>query len=184
VGGQRVASPQAPSRLVEQQRHVGEEVTAGELELDDGAVALAARVAAGADRTEVAPVGHLDKAEAIEQLAEERDAGHAGQIGLARLHGDPTQRPDDDTVLDLEERRGSPHRTGAPLLGSRCAFASCILPGGGAFVASFGDVCRYFTEISGSDATCQPTIMHLVASTRETVGGHEILPVGGHGTPR
>ena len=128
---QRMAPTQAPRRRVHKQRHVGEEVAARELELDEGAVALAARVATGADRAQVVTICHLDNTEAIEQLADERDPGHSGDVVLARLHGDrgdPNKRPGDDTVLDLEQRRGSLHRTGAPFLGCRCAFVSCILP--------------------------------------------------------
>ena len=127
-----MAPTQAPCRLIEEQRHVREEVAAGELEFDDGAVALAARVSTGADRAQVVPVSHLDKAEAIEQLADERDPGHTGHVVLARLHsdrGNPAQRPGDDKVLDLEQRRGSLHRTGAPFLAVMRASNTRILPG-------------------------------------------------------
>ncbi len=96
---------EAHRRLVLEQRHVGEEVAAGELQFDDGAVAIAARVVARSDRTELPPVSHLDKREAIEQLAKERDAGDPGPVVLGRRHGDrgdPTERPGNDGVLDLE----------------------------------------------------------------------------------
>jgi hypothetical protein len=57
---------------------------AGELELDDRAAALAARVAAGTDRRGIVPAGHPDKTQVdpphgwsrgSEQLANARDAG-------------------------------------------------------------------------------------------------------------
>ena len=73
-----MAPAKAPRCLVFQQRDVSDEVAARQLGLDDGAVALALAVGAGVDRAQVVAVGHLDKAEAIKQLTDERGASTPG----------------------------------------------------------------------------------------------------------
>ncbi len=83
---------------------VGEEIPVGQLELNEGAVAFVARVAAGADGAQVVPVDHLDKSEAIQQLAEQCDARDSGNAVLGRFdddRGDAAQGPGNDPVLDL-----------------------------------------------------------------------------------
>lgn len=105
-----MAASQAPRRLVLEQRDVGDEVPAGQLELDDRPVALAAAVAARADRAQVLSIGDLDQPQVVEQLPEEGDARHPGHVVLGRLHHHrrhPLPRPRRDRVLDLEQRRGS-----------------------------------------------------------------------------
>ena len=84
-----------------------------------GPVALAAGVAARADRAQHPAVGGLDEAQVVEQLAEQGDARHAGHVVLGGLDDDrrdALQRPGDDGVFDLEQRRGSVHLVGAPFL--------------------------------------------------------------------
>ena len=110
----------AHRRLTREQRSVRDDVTTCELGLDDGAVALAAGVAAGADRAQHPTVGFSGEAEAVEELTPQRDSGDAGEIVLSggdHRMGDLTPWSDDDLVRDLEQGRGSLHRTGAPLLG-------------------------------------------------------------------
>jgi hypothetical protein len=112
-----VGAAQALGGLVAEQRDVGDEVATGQLQLDDGPVALPAAVAARADRAQVPAVGDLDQAQVVQQLAEEGDARHSGHVVLGRLdddRGDPLPRPGHDRVRDLEERRGSLHLAGAP----------------------------------------------------------------------
>jgi hypothetical protein len=115
-----MAASQALGRFVLQHRHVGDEVPTGKLELDDRAVALTAGVATRTDRTEPKPIGCLNQSPMVEQLAEQRNAGHAGHIVLGRLddHGrNPPEGPRYDHVIDLEQCRGTLHLAGAPCAG-------------------------------------------------------------------
>lgn len=84
------------------------------VELDNRPVALTAGIAARADGTESAPTGGVDQAQMIGQLTEESDAGH---VVLGRFDDhrcDPLERPADNHVVDLEQRRGTLHLVGAP----------------------------------------------------------------------
>ena len=63
-----MGAAQASRGFVLEQRDVGEEVPAGELQLDQGPVALASGVTVRADRTQVPAVGSLHQSETIEQL--------------------------------------------------------------------------------------------------------------------
>jgi len=75
---------------------VREEVTSGQLQLDQGPVVLAAGVAARSDRAKISAVCLTHQPQAVEQLAPQRDAGHSGHTVLGGLEDDgrhPLPRP-------------------------------------------------------------------------------------------
>ena len=74
-----------------------------------------------------------------------------GGDGRSRRPGPPIAAAGDDTLLDLEQRRHSLHRTGAPSLAAMRASNTRILPGRGAPIASFRCAFLCFVAISGSE---------------------------------
>ena len=139
VAGERVGASQPHGSLVGKERPVREKVTSGQLQLDQGPVALAAGVAARSDRAKIPAVCITHQPQAVEQLTEQRDAGHSGHTVLGGLGDDgrhPLPRPRRERVRDLEERCGSLHLVGAPSLGVNVGLATHILPGRGALSAS------------------------------------------------
>jgi len=124
VARQRVAAPKSLGRLVFQERQVGDEVTAGQLELDDAAVALAARVARADHRAQVAAVRCFDESQAVVQLAEARDTRDPGHVVVGCLHHHrrhplegPLKRQDPMEKRSGMSRRHAPARasTGATM---------------------------------------------------------------------
>jgi|HubBroStandDraft_1064217.scaffolds.fasta_scaffold131816_2 hypothetical protein len=85
VARQRVLPAKAPRRLAGEQLAVREEVATGELQLDYRPVALTARVAAGTDGAQSAPVRLGHKAEPVEQLAPQHDAADGCDVVLGSL---------------------------------------------------------------------------------------------------
>ena len=88
VARQGVAASQALGRLVFQKRDVGDEVTTGQLELDDRAVALTTGVPARPDRAQVPAIGGVDQAQVVQRLTEQGDARHRRHVVFGRLDCD------------------------------------------------------------------------------------------------